>query len=146
MCRIITELNKREPFSKLPIFPHCIKARTRLHRIQIVMPHYQRLRKVLLQLPQQGKHGRLLLLRACVCGLPLRGQSALIADTYGVAIVTPAMRSNLFQRTAAVNFSVARHVEMVTDVLESPMPDVVAAAILKAQSHALRRGRAMNDE
>ena len=57
-----------------------------------------------------------------------------------------AMRPDFFRWTAAVDFTVTSHVEMVTDVAESAVADVVAAAILKAQAHALRRGRAMDNE
>ena len=55
-----------------------------------------------------------------------------------------AMRTGFFQRAASVNLAVARQIEMIADVAETAVEDVVAAAILKAQGHALRRGRAMN--
>ena len=35
---------------------------------------------------------------------------------------------------------------MVADVTEAAVANVIAAAIFKAQVHALRRGRAMNNE
>ena len=57
-----------------------------------------------------------------------------------------AMRTGFFQRAASVNLAVARQIEMIADVAETTVEDVVAAAILKAQGHALRRGRAMNNE
>lgn len=57
-----------------------------------------------------------------------------------------AMRTYFFQRAAAVYFAVAGQIEMIADVTEAAVVDVVAAAILKAQGHALRRGRAMNNE
>ena len=57
-----------------------------------------------------------------------------------------AMCTDFFQRTTAVYFAVARQIEMVAYVAEATVADVVAAAILKAQRHALRRGRAMNNE
>jgi len=54
--------------------------------------------------------------------------------------VTLAMRTDFVQRTSAMNFSVACQVEVIADVAEAAVVDVVAAAILKAQGHALRRG------
>lgn len=55
-----------------------------------------------------------------------------------------AMGADFLQRAAAVNLSVARDVEVVADVAEAAA-DVLAAAVVKAQAHALGRGRAMND-
>ena len=57
-----------------------------------------------------------------------------------------AMRTNFFRWAATVNLTVTSHVEMVADVPEAAVANVVAAAILEAQVHALRRGRAMNNE
>ena len=58
---------------------------------------------------------------------------------YLMKYVIEAMRTYFFQRAAAVYFAVAGQIEMIADVTE-------AAAILKAQGHALRRGWAMNNE
>ena len=57
-----------------------------------------------------------------------------------VTVVIEAMRTCFFQRAAAVYFAVAGQIEMIADVAEATVTDVVAAAILKAQGHALRRG------
>lgn len=57
-----------------------------------------------------------------------------------MAVVIEAMRTYFFQRAAAVYFAVAGQIEMIADVAEATVTDVVAAAILKAQGHALRRG------
>lgn len=57
----------------------------------------------------------------------------------------PAMRSDAFIRSSAVNFTVTCHVEVITDVVETTMPDVIPPAVVKAQAHALRRGRAVNN-
>ena len=67
-------------------------------------------------------------------------QPSFVTDADGVAVVIEAMRTDFFQRTTAVYFAVARQIEMVADVAEATVADVVAAAILKAQGHALRRG------
>ena len=47
---------------------------------------------------------------------------------------------------ASVDLTVTSHVEMVTDVTEAAVANVIAAAIFEAQAHALRRGRAVNNE
>jgi hypothetical protein len=59
---------------------------------------------------------------------------------YLMKYVIEAMRTYFFQRAAAVYFAVAGQIEMIADVTEAAVVDVVAAAILKAQGHALRRG------
>ena len=66
--------------------------------------------------------------------------SSFVTDADGVAVVIEAMRTYFFQRAAAVYFAVAGQIEMIADVTEAAVVDVVAAAILKAQGHALRRG------
>ena len=55
-----------------------------------------------------------------------------------------AMRTDFFRGTTTMNLSVAGYVEMVADVAEAAA-DVLAAAVVKAQAHALGRGRAVND-
>lgn len=72
-------------------------------------------------------------------------QAAFVADAYGVPVVVLAMGADFLQRAAAVNLSVARDVEVVADVAEAAA-DVLAAAVVKAQAHALGRGRAVNDD
>ena len=57
-----------------------------------------------------------------------------------------AMRSDFFRWAATVNLTVTSHVEVIADVAEVAVEDVVVAAIFKAQAHALRRGRTMNDD
>ena len=51
-----------------------------------------------------------------------------------------AMRSDFF-RWAATSY-----VEVIADVTEAAVANVIAAAIFEAQAHALRRGRAVNNE
>ena len=57
-----------------------------------------------------------------------------------------AMRTNFFRRAASVDFTVTSHVEVIADVTEAAVANVIAAAIFEAQAHALRRGRAVNNE
>lgn len=123
-----------------PILPLRLKARTRLHRVQIMMPHNQRTRKAAFQLPQQGKQRGFLFRGAGVGGTALSVQPSFVADADGVAVVVQAVRTCLFQRAAAVYHAVARHVEVVADVAEATVADVVEAAVFEAQRHALRRG------
>ena len=105
-----------------------------------MVPHNQCVWKDPFQLSQQCQQRSLLFQRAGIgrttCGI----QSPFIADADGVAVVIEAMRTYFFQRAAAVYFAVAGQIEMIADVTEAAVVDVVAAAILKAQGHALRRG------
>ena len=57
-----------------------------------------------------------------------------------------AMRSDFFRWAASVDLTVTSHVEVIADVTEAAVANVIAAAIFEAQAHALRRGRAMNNE
>ena len=57
-----------------------------------------------------------------------------------------AMRTDFLRWTATMDLPVAGYVEMVANVAEATVADVFATTILKAQAHALRRGRAMNNE
>ena len=56
-----------------------------------------------------------------------------------------AMRTDFFRGASPVDFTVTGQVKVVTDVTETAVPDVVTAAVFKAQAHALGRGRAVND-
>lgn len=78
--------------------------------------------------------------------MPLGSKSALVADAYGVPIVPLAMCTDFLYRASAVNFPVPRHVEVIADVAPAPVAYMLAAAVFKAQAHALGRDRAMNDE
>ena len=116
-------------FWQPPIFRHRIKARAFLHRIPVMMQCHSR-----------GPLCRC----AGVGGGAADVQAAVVADAYGVPVVVLAMGADFLQRAAAVNLSVARDVEVVADVAEAAA-DVLAAAVVKAQAHALGRGRAVND-
>ena len=59
--------------------------------------------------------------------------------------MVPAMCSNAFVRSSTVNLTVARHVEVIADVVEATVVDVILPTLVKTQAHALRRGRAVND-
>lgn len=60
--------------------------------------------------------------------------------------MVPAMCSNAFVRSSTVNLTVARHVEVIADVVEATVVDVILPTLVKTQAHALRRGRAVNDD
>ena len=95
------------------------------------MPHNEGARKLPLQLFQQAEQAVALLWRAGVCRVPHGIQSSFVADAYGVPIVSLAMGAHLFLQAASVSSAVARDVEMVTDVAESPSADVLPPASLK---------------
>ena len=60
--------------------------------------------------------------------------------------MVPAMCSNAFVRSSTGNLTVARHVEVIADVVEATVVDVILPTLVKTQAHALRRGRAVNDD
>ena len=110
------------------------------------MPYNQRTWKDVFQLAQKGQQRSLLLQRAGVGRSVFSIQPSFVTDADGVPVVIEAMRTDFFRRTATVNFTITSHVEVVADVAEAAVTDVVPAAIFKAQAHALRRGRAVNNE
>ena len=57
-----------------------------------------------------------------------------------------AMRSDFFRWAATVNLTVTSHVEVIADVVEATVVDVILPTLVKTQAHALRRGRAVNNE
>lgn len=126
-----------------PVLPLRLEAGTGFHGVQVVVPYNQRTREKASQLPQEGNERCLLCRCAGIGGLACGIQSPFIADAYGMPVVMKAMCTCFLQRTTAVNLAVAGQVEVVADVAEAAVPDVVTAAVLKAQAHALRRGRAM---
>ena len=57
-----------------------------------------------------------------------------------------AMRSDFFRWAATVNLTVTSYVEVIADVVEATVVDVILPTLVKTQAHALRRGRAVNDD
>ena len=78
--------------------------------------------------------------------MPLRIQSAFVADADRVAVVPFAVRAHLFQGTPFVDGAVARDVKVVTDVAEAPVADVVLPASFKIQAPPLGGGGAMDNK
>lgn len=126
------------------ILPLRLEAGAGLHGVQVVVAHNQRTGEEAFQLSQEGEERCFLRRCAGVGGSALGIQSSFVADADGVAVVSSAVRPRFFQRAAAVDFAVEGQVEVVADVAEAAVPDVVTAALLKTQAHALRRGRAMD--
>ena len=119
-----------EPYlwRKLPlkaVFLYSIKTRARFHGIQVMMPHYQRFGEQEAQLAQQCQQTPFLHQSTRIGRCAVRQESALIADADRMPVVVLAMRSHLFQRSSAVNLSVAGDIEMVSYVREAPVADAV---------------------
>lgn len=129
-----------------PVLPHRLKARARLLRIQITVSHHQRPRKHPFQFAQQGQQAGALFQRPRIGRLSTGIQSTFVADTYRVAVVPFAMRTDLFQRTSAANTAVAGDVKMIANVAESPVTDMVFAATLKIQAPPLWGGGAVDNK
>ena len=125
-----------------------IKTRTGfLNARQIAMPQDGTdARKTMVKFLNQMLHRLLLLRSAGIADAARWRKTTLVTDAYAVRIVTDGMRAHTLYRATGMNHSIQRDVEMVADVIEAAVANVVAAAILEAQVHALRRGRAMNNE
>ena len=111
-----------------------------------MVSHDERLREHPLQLAHERQEARLLFQRTRVLGKAPAVQSALVADAYAVAVVVAAVRPHLFQRSSAVDVTVAGDVEVIADVLESPVADVILPALLETKAPPLRGGGAMDDD
>ena len=70
------------------------------------------------QFAEQSEQGTSL--RQCTCVLGTSGniQPSFVTNTYRMGVMVTAVCSDLFQRTALANFSIAGDVEMVTNVTE----------------------------
>ena len=85
-------------------------------------------------------------LRARVGRVAFRIQTTLIANADGATVPGAAVRAHFLQLAVLGDDARAADVEMIPDILEPAVTDVVSPAIFKAQAHALRRGRAMNNK
>lgn len=110
-----------------------------------MMPHYQRFGEQEAQLAQQCQQTPFLHQSTRIGRCAVRRESTLIADADRMPVVVLAMRSHLFQRSSAVNLSVAGDIEMISYVREAPVADVVLAAGLKIQPPPLRGGGAVDN-
>lgn len=50
--------------------------------------------------------------------------------------MVPAMCSNAFVRSSTVNLTVARHIEVVANVIEAAVADVILPTVVKTQGVA----------
>ena len=127
------------------VFPYCIEAGAVFLRVQVPVSHDEGMGEDPLQFAQQGKHRPFLWEGPRVGGFSVAGQSAFVADAYGVPVVVAAVRPHLFQRASRMYGPVPRDIEVVSDVPESAVPDVVVSAGLKIQAPPLGGGRAVDD-
>ena len=108
------------------------------------MTHNLRFRKENLQISEKVNESRFLLSGHGVARLALLIEPSLIADADRTSIIRSGMSPHLQQLTVLRHRSILSDVEVVADVAEAAA-DVLAAAVVKAQAHALGRGRAVND-
>ena len=145
LTKALTSIKHNECLQPL-IFLHRIKARTFLLRIQIPVSYDECFREDGTQLPEQCRYGRFLFRCPCIRGYAAGRQASFIADADGMAVVVLAMRSCLFYRSATVDPAIARDVKMVTDIVETAVPDMVMAAGLEIQVPPLGGGGTMDDD
>lgn len=110
------------------------------------MPYNNCFRQHRLQFPQQRQHGGFLFHRPCVRRYAVRRQSPFIADADGVSVVVLAMRPHFLYRSATVNLTIARDIEMVSDVTETTVMYMVVAAGFEIQVPPLGGGGTMDDD
>ena len=108
------------------IFMYCIKARTILQRIQVVVPDYHGAGVAPVQLFEQPAHGLLLCLSPRVGGLTADVQTTLVTNTYRVLVVVlacyVAVRADHPFRSACLYRSVTTDDVVVADAeLEAPL-------------------------
>lgn len=108
---------KRQPLP-LSSHPSHLKTRALLPRIQLPMAYDQRLRKPLLQLPDQGRQADLLRLRPRVLCTALRVQPAFVADADAVTVVVATVHPHHDMHDATPN-TPARAVATVTIILST---------------------------
>ena len=111
---------------------------------QVAMPQDDGVGELLVQACQQRAQTLALCPRARVGSLAHGIQPALVADTYRVLVVPPAVRPRLAECTPRVYGAVARHVVVVADVLH-PASDVIPPALLQGVALPGPRGRAVQD-
>ena len=97
------------------------------------------------QFAEQSEQGTSL--RQCTCVLGTSGniQPSFVTNTYRMGVMVTAVCSDLFQRTALANFSIAGDVEMVTNVTEPAVLDMILSASLRRKEFSFRRGTEINN-
>lgn len=100
----------------------------------------------MLQISEQQFHRPQLLFSACVSWITVLVQSALVANTNGMAVVIAAMSANIALRSSLMHCAVARNVIVISDVSESTVLTMVAPALLKAQTTPHWSSRAMQND
>ena len=110
-----------------------------------MMAYNQRLRKYFPQFAEQTEQRSPLCQCTRVFGTSRHIQPSFVTNTYRMGVMVTAVCPDLFQRTALVDFSIPGDVEMIADVVESPVEDVVQSAGFRRKGFPLRRGTAMND-
>ena len=105
------------------IFMYCIKARTILRGIQVVVPYYHGAGVALVQLFEQPAHSLLLCRSPRVGGLTADVQATLVTNTYRVLVVVlacyMAVRADHPFRSSQLYCSVTTDDVVVADALES---------------------------
>ena len=86
--------------SEFFVFPCRIEAGAVFLRIQVPVSHDEGMGEEPLQFAQQGKHRPFLWEGPRVGGSSVSGQSAFVADAYGVPVVVAAVCPYLFQRAS----------------------------------------------
>ena len=93
------------------------------------MPHYTGIRIIFFQTFQQSLERFFLLQSSGILRTVTGIQSAFVADADAVGIVARGMRSNLIERSAGMNYPVARDVVVIAEIGEATGTMVTTAVI-----------------
>lgn len=113
-------------------------------RVEIVVPHYERLRVIVMQAVEQRAKCCLLRGSAGVGRLTSSIKSALVTNAYGVAIVVFAMRPHGLFAPANMQCALAGDVVMIANVAKATVSDMVGAAVVERVTLTVGCGRAVD--
>ena len=105
------------------------------------MTEYEGFGELLLQADEQVEQGVTLRLGTCVGSLSVRVQATLVANADGVGVVEFAVGTDLFQRSAYIQFPVTFNVIMVPNILEFALLDMVFLTVLESEALSFRCSR-----
>ena len=113
-------------------------------RAEIPVPCYHSDGELLLQCLYQPFHGVLLFRGACVLGVALDVQTALVADAYAALVVSAAVRAYSLHRTHIAYLSRTTDIKMIPASVETALT-VHLDQSSRLEPLALRRSRAVYD-
>lgn len=134
-----------EGWSNQQIFSLCVKARTSLMNgsAYLAMAQNPGIRVILLQLPEQIEHGAFLRIRPRIGRIAFLVKPTFITDTDALVVPAGDVGTNLMNRTADVNLTIASDIKMIADAGKSSR-QMAAAKRLHREMTVTASSAAMN--